>query len=274
MRKVFIKCLVFTATLAMLFFSCNREEDNNGNNAVDNPEEPLVDQILPEAVTDIDGNVYDAVRLGNQVWMAENLRTTRYADGTEIPLSQYGSTQSPLRYVPGSGQSVEENEVNVARYGYLYNWPAAMNGAEPSSAVPSGVQGICPTGWHLPSEAEWAELATYLTSQDQHQCDSVSSNVAKSLASTTDWKTNSNHCAVGNDLTANNTTGFSAFPAGGYIFGTEMEWSFTGNQHFGSSAYFRHTSSPCTFCLDTYEATVRSACYAASGGFSVRCVRD
>lgn len=275
MRKVFILSLAFTISLTMLFFSCNREEPNsNGNNTGDDPEEPLFDHIMPDAVTDIDGNIYDAVRLGNQVWMAENLRTTRYADGTEIPLSQYGSSSSPIRHVPGNGQSDAEIEINVARYGYLYNWPAVMNGEEPSSAVPSGVQGICPTGWHVPSETEWTELVTYLTNQSQYQCDSSVNNVAKSLASTTDWETTSKHCAIGNNLAANNSTGFSALPAGGYFFGTPMEWWFTGNQKFGIMPYFRHASSPNTFVLDTYEATVRSTYHEAYEGFSVRCVRD
>ncbi len=178
----------------------------------------------------------------------------------------------PLR--PGNGSSNEENADNVARYGYLYNWPAVMHGAEPSSAVPSGVQGICPTGWHVPSEAEWTELTKYLSSESQYHCDSNKANIAKSLASTTDWKGSTKHCAVGNDLKANNATGFSALPAGGYFFATQTQWDFVGNQRFGGNAYFRHTTSSCMFCLDNYEATVVSACYDASGGFSVRCLRD
>lgn len=261
--------------MVLLFISCNREViNNNGNTEEGNQEEPSLDHYLPDAVVDIDGNSYDAVRIGDQVWMAENLRTTRYADGTTIPLSTLGSSTEPGRYAPGNGSSNEENEINVARYGYLYNWPAVMHGEDPSSAVPSGVQGICPNGWHVPSEAEWTELTNYLSSQSQYQCDSNKNNVAKSLAAMTDWKSSTKHCAVGNDLSANNATDFSALPAGGYFFGTPTQWSFTGNQHFGSATYFRHTSSSCMFTLDSYEATVRTACYEASGGFSVRCLRD
>ena len=99
--------------------------------------------------------------------MAENLRTTRFADGTTIPLWAYG-VAGPACFAPGNGSSNEENTDNVDRYGYLYNWAAVMHGASSSSAVPSGVQGICPTGWHVPSDAEWTELTTYLSSQSQY----------------------------------------------------------------------------------------------------------
>ena len=104
-----------------------------------------------QPVTDIDGNVYKTVKLGNQVWMAENLRTTRYADGRKIPLGTTESFDVAYRYYP------DDNSANVADYGYLYNWPAVMNGSASSSANPSGVQGICPDGWHVPSNAEWTE---------------------------------------------------------------------------------------------------------------------
>lgn len=275
MKNIFFLCTALFVSMVLLFISCNREViNNNGNTEEGNQEEPSLDHYLPDAVVDIDGNSYDAVRIGDQVWMAENLRTTRYADGTTIPLSTLGSSTEPGRYAPGNGSSNEENEINVARYGYLYNWPAVMHGEDPSSAVPSGVQGICPNGWHVPSEAEWTELTNYLSSQSQYQCDSNKNNVAKSLAAMTDWKSSTKHCAVGDDLSANNATDFSALPAGGYFFGTPTQWSFTGNQHFGSATYFRHTSSSCMFTLDSYEATVRTACYEASGGFSVRCLRD
>ena len=112
-------------------------------------ERPAV--IIPRAVKDIDGNAYDGVRIGEQVWMASNLKTTRYADGTEIPSGDpdIHSSSNPYRYVPGGDAS------NVKRLGYLYNWPAVVHGSSQSNESPSGVQGICPDGWHVPSNAEW-----------------------------------------------------------------------------------------------------------------------
>ena len=104
-------------------------------------------------VTDIDGNTYSTVQIGNQCWMAENLRTTKFADGTSISLaiSSNGSASVAYRYYPNS------NSDNVLRYGYLYNRKAATKGTN-SSANPSGVQGVCPNGWHLPSHAELKQL--------------------------------------------------------------------------------------------------------------------
>ena len=109
-------------------------------------------QPCPNAtiVTDYDGNNYSTVLIGTQCWMAENLRTTHYANGVIIPMvnSTYGETTDPYCYEPNNNGS------NVSTYGYLYNWHAVMHGESSSNANPSGVQGVCPTGWHVPSDAE------------------------------------------------------------------------------------------------------------------------
>ena len=101
-------------------------------------------------ITDIDGNSYGTLIIGSQTWMGSNLKVTHYANGTEIPLagssSQWGSLEfGDKAYCWYSG---EEETGNV--YGALYNWAAAMNGEASSGSNPSGVQGACPDGWHLP----------------------------------------------------------------------------------------------------------------------------
>ena len=132
-----IACVLFS----FVFSSCHKEKF---------PEE----NIIEKAVTDVDGNTYTAVKIGDQVWMAENLRTTKYADGTEIPLD---TMEGPSRYYPdGTAASVD-------KYGYFYNWKAVVN-ADPDS-LQGNVQGICPNGWHVPSDAEWQELVDYVWSQ-------------------------------------------------------------------------------------------------------------
>ena len=255
----------------ILLISCsNKKEDKKGDNIDLNQENTSTAMVLKQAVTDIDGNTYDAVQIGDQVWMAENLRTTKYADGTAIPMGSTYSFTEPCRYAPGSGQSNEENMDNVSRYGYLYNWPAVMHGASSSSSNPSGVQGICPNGWHVPSDAEWTQLTNYVGSQTQYQCNNSSSNIAKALASTTGWNSSSNTCAVGNNPISNNATGFSALPAGGY---------YGGYGGFGGSAFFWSAAE----YNDGY-AYGRGLYYNYAGvnrynddknyGFSVRCVRD
>ncbi len=111
-----------------------------------------------ETVTDIDLNVYQTVQIGDQIWMAENLKTTRYADGSDIPLVE-GSVEWDALTATGKAYCWYDNSTtNRDIYGGLYTWSAAMNGAASSEANPSGVQGVCPDGWHLPSDAEWKEL--------------------------------------------------------------------------------------------------------------------
>ena len=179
---------------------------------------PLDGQPCPgtPTLTDYEGNVYNTVQIGNQCWMRENLRSTQYADGTVIQKITYAgtgyataSTVTPYRYAP------QNNEDNVPVYGYLYNLAAVMHGATPSNANPSGVQGICPMGWHVPSNAEWIQLAEYVSSQGDYICGDDNDNIAKSLVDTINWLADdSDSCNVGYSPSSNNTTGFSALPAG------------------------------------------------------------
>lgn len=107
-----------------------------------------------------DGRTYRFVEIGNQVWMGENLK---YLPQVAGPTS--GSATEAYYYVYGyNGTDVNaaKETANFHTYGVLYNWPAAMNGQESSDSNPSQVQGICPTGWHLPSDAEWTELTDFV----------------------------------------------------------------------------------------------------------------
>ena len=217
-----------------------------------------------KTVTDIDGNIYNTVQIGNQCWMKENLRTTKYADGTPIDQGNLTSTTVAYWYYPNN------NESNKATYGLLYNWKAVMRNSSSSSVNPSGVQGICPTGWHVPSDAEWTQLTDYVGSQSQYQCNSSSTNIAKALASTTGWTTNNGTCVVGNGQESNNATGFGALPAGGYL---------GGYNYFGDNAFYWSATD-----YDSYYAYYRSLYYLYAyvvrdlhrkiNGFSVRCLRD
>lgn len=174
------------------------------------------------AVQDYDGNWYDAVILGDQVWMAENLRTTHYADGTAIA----------TYYVPNNDIS------NLENYGLLYNWSTIMNGASSSNTNPSGIQGIAPNGWHIPSQTEWQQMLTWVGQQSEYTSNNNSTYIAKALASTTGWNTSSTDYAVGNNQSANNATGFNVVPAGFYgansyqTFGENaFLWSTTGSEY-------------------------------------------
>ena len=220
-------------------------------------------------VMDYDGNEYNTLRIGSQCWLKENLRSTHYANGTAIAAGTEASTTIPYRYAPGN------NESNVASYGYLYNLPAVMNGASSSDANPSGVQGICPNGWHVPSSTEWMQLDSYVSSQNQYVCGTNPANIAKSLASTTGWTSNSYDCAAGNTPENNNATGFSAMPASFYD-------SFDDSYGFlGKAAYFWSSSNGATssygWCYIWeywHSATTQITSIDKDWGLSVRCVRD
>ena len=224
-------------------------------------------QPCPESstVTDIDGNTYNTVWIGQQCWMKENLRTMHYADNTFIPAGDTHSSTDPYRYAPNN------DEANVSTYGYLYNWSAVMHGASSSNANPSGVQGICPNGWHVPSDEEWTQLENYVSSVSAYWCGGSSGSIAKALAATTRWQSQNDECVVGNDQSNNNATGFSALPAGfngSYLgFGYYAYfWSATNSEYGSSGSYNRYLYSNYAGVLRDYNPNNES--------YSVRCLRD
>lgn len=217
-------------------------------------------------LTDYEGNVYATVQIGNQCWMRDNLRTTHYADGTAIPLdSSYTNSAEPCYY------DYSSSAIPLTQRGYLYNWPAVMRGASSSNTNPSGVQGICPTGWHVPSDAEWTQLTDYVSSQSDYLCMNNTENIAKALSSTTGWSSSSSTCAVGNNMDLNNSTSFSAMPAG-----YRYNLGFTNS---GKYAYF-WSSTEASLGNSWYRsfnynyAYVYRNNYGKHLGYSVRCLRD
>ena len=218
-------------------------------------------------VTDYDGNVYNTVQIGQQCWMRENLRTTHYADGTVFPAGGDNVSHTNPYYYDYSGSSIPLN-----LRGYYYNWSAAMQGAAASNAVPSGVQGVCPNGWHLPSDAEWTMLTDYVSLQSEYTCGGETNYIAKSLASTEGWNSCSGECLPGDQSAhANNASGYAAVPAG-YCDGASSFsagigngfWSTTENGPDG--AWYRGL---------LYDGAYAGRHYGSRGyGFSVRCLRD
>ena len=221
-------------------------------------------------VTDYDGNVYSTVIIGNQCWMKENLRTTHYADGTVIT-----DATKAKRNIDGDGgygvvywQDIESSKVGF-RWQDIYNWKAVMRNSSSSSANPSGVQGICPKGWHVPSDAEWTQLTDYVSSQEQYCCNGDKNYIAKALASQTSWREDYEECTVGNDSSLNNATGFSALNNG----------AFDGNHLFFPDAYFWsatevNENEARERLISAENADVRNFGESKSFFCSVRCLRD
>jgi uncharacterized protein (TIGR02145 family) len=106
-----------------------------------------------KSVLDIEGNVYYTVNIGTQEWMAENLKATKFNDGTIIPLVIDSAEWSNLR-TPGYCW-YDNYTPNKEVYGFLYNWYTL-------DSASNGNKNVCPTGWHIPSNNEWSELTTYL----------------------------------------------------------------------------------------------------------------
>ena len=272
MKKI-TSILLGMMAVAMLI-SCEKDPQPEPEPDPVNPEDPAVLVLLPNAVTDIEGHQYDAVQIGSQVWMAENLRAHRYADSTPIPQYNNMSGWSLKLYFPN-------NDINnVEEYGYLYNWIAAVNGETAgSNANPSGIQGVCPDGWHVPSDAEWTQLTDYL-SQHHISCGDDPATIAKALADSTGWKTSYVECAVGNTPEYNNTTGFSVRPAGTYTdgfvhFGEYARyWSATNNGAPWDPSDWPSYVPISYWGLHYYSATVGKGSADKWEALSVRCVRD
>lgn len=253
----FAVCLFMVSCIS--FCACSKQEKEEKKIF------PLEESMVYNAVTDYDGNVYDAVRIGGKMWMTRNLLVTHYSDGTPIEEGTVYSDETAYYY------HVQNNEAYDEEYGLLYNWVAAMGGSCGSASNPSGVQGICPDGWHLPSDAEWTQLTDSVSAFSGCMCGLADVTIAKSLASTKGWKSSSYTCAVGNAPISNNSTGFSAMPAGFFqateaAFGTEaLFWSTT--ECDTSGVWYRSFY---------YHAAIvrRYASYGLKNGFSIRCVRD
>ena len=254
MKKQFVY-LIACMLVPLFLVSCEKDKGKEGV-----PEE----NITRDAVMDADSNMYDVVKIGNQVWMTENLRTTKYEDGTPIPLDTVGV---PSRYCPNG------NAANVKKYGYLYNFRAVMNGAQGSETNPSGVQGICPQGWHVPSDAEWQELESYVIDHLDPKNDNHMP--AKGLASSEGWQTSTQRATPGNDPSSNNFMGFFAMPAG-YLFINYDDGRYTSYEEFGRAAYFWSSTGNDNFARMRYICYDRQDIYSdnSDGGCSVRCLRD
>ena len=259
----------FTSTLASITAGTTyyiRAYATNGAGTAYGAEVSFTAQC-PAFVSDIEGHSYNVVKIGSQCWMMSNLRAKKYADGTSISEGSQASTTTAYFYYP------DDNYANQSR-GLLYNWKAVMRNSSSSTSNPSGVQGICPTGWHVPSNAEWSQLTNYVSSQSNYLCSNNNTSIAKALASSMGWNSSTSTCVIGNTSSSNNATGFGAYPAGIYSS------SYGGCLYFGQRAVFwsstQATNASNALCrtltYDTYD--VGNSGINKAFGHSVRCIRD
>jgi uncharacterized protein (TIGR02145 family) len=204
-----------------------------------------------------DGQSYATLQIGDQCWMAENLNI-----GTRINGSSNQTNNGTIEKY-----CYNDSEANCNVYGGLYQWNEMMG-----YTTTAGAQGICPEGWHVPTDAEWTELTTYVSSQPEYLCNSNTSYIAKSLAATTNWYTYSGTCVVGNNLSANNATGFTALPGGGRFTGGSFYFERDLGQWWSSSRV--DASNAWDRNLGISYAYVGRYYKSKSFGYSVRCLKD
>jgi len=214
-----------------------------------------------------DGHKYKWVKIGTQTWMAENL-----AFLPAVSLSNTDSESRKHYYVYGyEGTNIDDAKAsaNYSTYGVLYNWLAAMDGASSSTSVPSGVQGACPAGWHLPSDEEWKMLEKHL-GMSNSEADSIgwrsSGTVSGKLkeTGTSHWKSPNTGATNSSRFTA--LSGGYRYYSGGFneLSLTASFWS--ASESDASCSWYRY--------LYYYHAGVHRYSYYKSYGFLVRCLKD
>ncbi len=204
----------------------------------------LVFKNHAQTVTDIDGNVYNTVTIGTQVWMKENLKVTKYCNSNVIGTTTTPALDISSESTPKYQWAYSGDENNVATYGRLYTWYAISDS-------------LCPVSWHVPSVAEWTTLTDYLGGE--------------TIAGGKLKETGIVHWSSPN-TGATNETGFTALPGGQrYDYGAFLSigvnggwWSSTNN---GTSSAFGKSMSYSYTDVVGFNSVKRSA-------YSVRCVRD
>jgi uncharacterized protein (TIGR02145 family) len=225
-------------------------------------------RIQAQTVTDIDGNVYNTVTIGTQVWMKENLKTTKYNDNTSIPLVTIHSAWVALT-TPGYCWYNNDAAANKTTYGALYNWYAV-------DATSNGGKNVCPTGWHVPTDNEWTTMENYLIANGYNYDGTTTGNkYAKAMASASGWSSYSGVGTVGNtDYPAKrNATGFTALP-GGYRWDPEEFINIGSYGSWWSSSEVISTYAWSRYIFCGSEIVSRISFFGKSNGFSVRCLRD
>jgi uncharacterized protein (TIGR02145 family) len=223
--------------------------------------------VCPSATITYNGYTYNTMEIGTQCWMAENLRTRKYSDGTDIRFDasggvggrDAGETWSSFTY--GAHTIYEHDSTpttgNLAIYGYLYNWYAAKGISTPLS---TDYKNICPVGWHVPTNTQWRTLR-----------DSLSPNAGNKLKSTENYWTPN----TGND----NTSSFAARPGGARFSSNGQFFRKNTAGHFWSSTLlstiFTGTSGAFTYTLFESDSGLAENNWPDfTTGASIRCLKD
>ncbi|MFC0878323.1 FISUMP domain-containing protein [Saccharicrinis sp. FJH2] len=228
-------------------------------------------------VTDIDGNTYKTVKIGTQWWVAENLAVTQYANGTPVPPVTGDADWAALDDDNTDKAYCWYNDdiANKDIYGALYTYAAATNGKPFDGTNP--VQGICPNGWHLPNETEWAILENYLADNNLNHGDTClggRDKIDKAMASKTGWNSFSEDGTIGNHSEDNNTSNFSALPGGYRYFANGSFLNVGENGYWWSSSEDKISHYIFIRFLSYNKASLGQVLFRKSSGLSVRCIKE
>ena len=235
MRKINIICFLFLSSLFLFFGnSCKKKNKDNVDTG----------PAVTEVVKDIDGNVYHFVTIGSQVWMTENLKTSRYRNGDSITNAKAAYQWNTM--TSGACCNNGNDVANAAVYGRLYNWYAIVDS-----------RGLAPVGWHIPTDTEWATLATFLGG------DALAGGKLKETG-TIHW--------VAPNTGASNAYSFNALPTGIRLSNGTFEIPgshsnfWTSTQVLPSNAWYR--------TLAFNQAALNRFNENKTSGFSIRLIKD
>jgi len=195
-------------------------------------------------ITDVEGNVYNTISIGNQIWTVENLKTTKYNDGTGIPLV---SSESSWTNLPSPAFCWYDNNPTSYKdlYGALYNWHTVNTGK------------LCPIGWHVPSDAEWTTLTSYLGGSN------IAGGKMKEVG-TTHW--------ISPNVGATNESGFTALPGGRRYADGVFDYVGYGSYWWSSTA--QNVSNAYPWRINQAASIVYADVSLRSNGYSIRCIKD
>jgi uncharacterized protein (TIGR02145 family) len=245
-----INRIVLSLITFLIFFGCQKNDN-------------ATDSTFPLTIKDASGNIYPTIKIGTQTWMAENLRTTKYSDGSDIPVvsdnaewanNEINRTTLPMMCWYNNDQITYTSN----KIGALYNWYAIT----PST---NGNKNVCPTGWHVPSDEEWSILINYLDPlADGGNNDNVAGGKMKSTG--TDYWLSPN-------TNATNTSGFSGLP------GSRRDY-LGGFYNIGAYGYWwsssvRNNINPWYRVMTYNFSDIGRGYYTIKAdALSVRCIKD
>ncbi|OFY38572.1 MAG: hypothetical protein A2275_08655 [Bacteroidetes bacterium RIFOXYA12_FULL_35_11] len=234
MKQVFLNGTLLIIVGFLLFTgSCKKDDDTTSDTTP-----------APSTVTDIDGNVYHFVTIGTQVWMVENLKVKKYRNGDQI--SNPTDDTQWAGSTTGAYSNYDNSTTNADTYGRLYNWQAVNDSRK-----------ICPTGWHIPTDAEWATLTSYLGGE------SAAGGKMKETG-TAHW--------LSPNTGATNEKGFTALPAG--MRNSSGSFSNMFNHGYWWSSTESDATNAWSLNVNYNHANDYRNYEGKNTGFSVRCVKD